>query len=162
MNNDAFPPEPENERRAETAAQEAPVHPATTSVGAAGGGVAGAAIGLAVGGPVGGAIGAAIGAMMGGLGGNAVGEAIESAGAERNPGESGSGESSSASGEGAATAAAIAQVVHAEPSHEETALRAWSLYEREHHPEGRDVDHWLAAESQLRDERRHAASIDPE
>ena len=38
----------------------------------------------------------------------------------------------------------------AEPTHEEIAAAAYSLWQHTGCPEGRDVEHWLAAEAQLR------------
>lgn len=38
----------------------------------------------------------------------------------------------------------------AHPTHEEIAIRAYEMYEAEGRQEGRDGDHWLAAEQELR------------
>jgi hypothetical protein len=35
------------------------------------------------------------------------------------------------------------------PTHDEVARKAYEIYEKEGHPQGRDVQHWLRAESQL-------------
>ncbi len=45
-----------------------------------------------------------------------------------------------------------------EPTHEEIAARAQSIYEREGRPQGRAMQHWLQAESQLIAERKTAAA----
>ncbi len=37
------------------------------------------------------------------------------------------------------------------PSYDEIAMRAYAIYEREGRPEGRDVEHWLQAETELSD-----------
>jgi hypothetical protein len=42
---------------------------------------------------------------------------------------------------------------HRAPSIEDIAARAYDIYEREGRPEGRDLEHWLAAETQLLAER---------
>lgn len=36
------------------------------------------------------------------------------------------------------------------PKHSEIAARAYHIWEREGRPHGRDLDHWLAAERELR------------
>jgi len=41
-----------------------------------------------------------------------------------------------------------------EPTHDEIAARAHSLYEKEGRPEGKAQEHWLKAESQLLAERK--------
>jgi hypothetical protein len=41
-----------------------------------------------------------------------------------------------------------------EPSHEEIAAYAQSIYERDGRPEGKAVEHWLQAEAQLTAERK--------
>jgi hypothetical protein len=41
----------------------------------------------------------------------------------------------------------------AAPTSEEIATCAYSIWEKEGHPEGREVEHWLAAEIQLRQVR---------
>lgn len=41
-------------------------------------------------------------------------------------------------------------VVPGEPSHDEIALCAMSIWIEEGRPEGRDLDHWFRAESRLR------------
>jgi len=42
-----------------------------------------------------------------------------------------------------------------ELSREEIAVLAYSFWEQDGHPEGRDLEHWLMAEAQLR--RQHGA-----
>jgi hypothetical protein len=42
---------------------------------------------------------------------------------------------------------------HCSPTPDEIAAGAYQNYEREGRPEGRDLDHWLAAEAQLLAER---------
>jgi hypothetical protein len=44
-----------------------------------------------------------------------------------------------------------------EPTHDEIAARAQSIYEREGRPQGRAMQHWLQAETQLNAERKNAA-----
>ncbi len=44
-----------------------------------------------------------------------------------------------------------------EPSHEEIAIRAQGIYEREGRPQGRATQHWLQAEAQLIAERKAEA-----
>ena len=46
---------------------------------------------------------------------------------------------------------------HRPPTPDEIAARAWQNYERAGRPEGRDLDHWLAAETQLLAERARPA-----
>ena len=41
----------------------------------------------------------------------------------------------------------------ATPDQTEIALRAWEIWQREGCPEGRDLDHWLRAEQELRASR---------
>ena len=43
---------------------------------------------------------------------------------------------------------------HREPTHEEISARAQRLYELEGRPEGRAMQHWLQAETQLKTEVR--------
>jgi hypothetical protein len=43
-------------------------------------------------------------------------------------------------------------------SSDEIAARAYQIYEREGRADGRDMDHWLAAERELRQERSTAVS----
>jgi len=43
------------------------------------------------------------------------------------------------------------------PTHEEIAICAQGIYEREGRPQGREMEHWLAAEKQLTSERKAAA-----
>ena len=45
---------------------------------------------------------------------------------------------------------------HQAPSHEEIAICAKAIYEREGRPQGRAMEHWLAAEKQLIAERKGA------
>jgi hypothetical protein len=40
-----------------------------------------------------------------------------------------------------------------EPKHEEIAALARSIWEKNGRPEGRDIEHWLLAESQIRQQR---------
>lgn len=40
-------------------------------------------------------------------------------------------------------------VIHAAPSQDEVARKAYEIYLREGCPQGRDVQHWLAAEIQM-------------
>ena len=44
------------------------------------------------------------------------------------------------------------------PSHEEIAICAQSIYEREGRPQGKATEHWLQAERQLIAERKAAAT----
>lgn len=44
-----------------------------------------------------------------------------------------------------------------EPTHEEIAICARGIYEREGRPQGRAMQHWLQAEAQLKAERKAAA-----
>jgi hypothetical protein len=44
---------------------------------------------------------------------------------------------------------------------EEIAARAYDIYEREGRVEGRDMDHWLRAEAELRSERSARAKPEP-
>jgi hypothetical protein len=44
------------------------------------------------------------------------------------------------------------------PTHEEIAVCAQSIYEREGRPQGREVQHWLQAEAQLIAERKAASA----
>jgi hypothetical protein len=46
------------------------------------------------------------------------------------------------------------------PTHEEITVRAQAIYEREGRPQGRAMQHWLQAETQLISERK-AATADP-
>jgi hypothetical protein len=47
-------------------------------------------------------------------------------------------------------------------SSDEIAARAYEIYEREGRSDGRDMDHWLQAEKELRAERqRRQSSVDP-
>jgi len=39
--------------------------------------------------------------------------------------------------------------IAAKPSHEEVAKRAYLIYRKQGCPDGRDVEHWLAAEAQM-------------
>jgi len=48
-----------------------------------------------------------------------------------------------------------------EPSHEEIAAYAQSIYEQEGRPEGKAVEHWLQAEAQLTAERKARAAQAP-
>jgi hypothetical protein len=45
-----------------------------------------------------------------------------------------------------------------EPTHEEIAKCAQTIYEREGRPQGRAMQHWLQAEAQLHAERKAAAA----
>jgi hypothetical protein len=47
---------------------------------------------------------------------------------------------------------------HQEPTHEEIAICAQGIYEREGRPQGKATQHWLQAEAQLIAERKAAAS----
>jgi hypothetical protein len=44
------------------------------------------------------------------------------------------------------------------PTHEEIAICAQAIYEREGRPQGRAMEHWLAAEKQLNAERKGGAT----
>ena len=44
-----------------------------------------------------------------------------------------------------------------EPTHEEIARRAYSIWEDEGHPQYHDFENWLQAESQLRQARKQDA-----
>ena len=47
-------------------------------------------------------------------------------------------------------------------SSDEIAARAYEIYEREGRSDGRDMDHWLRAEAELRAERQqHQSSFEP-
>jgi Protein of unknown function (DUF2934) len=48
-----------------------------------------------------------------------------------------------------------------EPSHEEIAAYAQSIYEQDGRPEGKSVEHWLQAETQLIAERKAQAAQAP-
>ena len=131
--------DPETSVVSETAITE---HPVAAGVGAVGGGATGAAVGMVVAGPVGSVVGALIGAVAGGFGGSAVGGLID------DPED-----------QTAATTTPDAEpmpwheiIPSGLPSHDEIALRAYSYYESEGRPDGRDVDHWLAAEDALKAE----------
>ena len=47
---------------------------------------------------------------------------------------------------------------HQAPTHEEIAICAQAIYEREGRPQGRAMEHWLAAEKQLNAERKGGAN----
>jgi hypothetical protein len=45
------------------------------------------------------------------------------------------------------------------PTHDEITQRAQTLWEQAGRPEGRDTEHWLQAERELRKEREQAAQV---
>ena len=50
-------------------------------------------------------------------------------------------------------------VVCHSPTHEEIALHAFLLWEREGRPDGRSMNYWLEAEAQLRQTREHQVRL---
>lgn len=155
-------------------------HPISTGVGAMGGVATGGAIGTVVAGPIGGVVGALIGAVAGGIGGSAVGEVIEPtqdnlswenrlAGLEAEEAEearhaasvSPAPESSTNGLEevlyehGAFLETAVGREVEelSYPTHEEIAAQAWDYYEADGRMDGRDLDHWLRSENELKTRR---------
>ena len=46
-----------------------------------------------------------------------------------------------------------------QPSHDQIAQRAYEIFVEHGRPEGRDIEHWLEAEAQLKQQQPHAASV---
>ena len=49
---------------------------------------------------------------------------------------------------------------HGYPTHEEIALCARAIWEKEGQPQGRELDHWLQAEAQLQQGQKQMATVD--